>query len=155
MLALGHRLFEIGGMGMKEGQRDLAGVVMGVDPVGHRPVAARRRLVAVDAHIERDDRAFGRKRDARPVAAVDDGMRQHEQKVARARGAVTKVGRDNLLDQRADLRPDAGKRGDRDKQRIEDGRTHDVSLCRDGRSARLTPPSIHAICAVSNWDAAR
>ena len=134
-------------MGMEEGQRDLAGVVMGIDAVGHGSVAARRRLVAVDAHVERDDGACRRERDARagcggrsPCAAARTRGRQ------RAPGG-RQIGRDDLLDQRADLRPDAGKRGDRDKQRIEHGGAHDVSLCRDGRSARLTPPSIHAICA--------
>jgi hypothetical protein len=155
MLALGHRLFEIGSVSMEEGQRDLPGVVMGVDPVGHRPVAAWRRLVAVDAHVERDDLALRRTGNARTAAAVDDGVRQYKQKVAGAGGAITEIGDDDLFDQRADLRSDAGKRGDRDKQRIEDGRTHDVSLCRDGYSARLTAPSIHAICAAASEDAAQ
>lgn len=124
MLAHRHRLFEIGGMGVEEGQPDLAGVVMGIDAVGHRAVAARRRLVTVDAHVERDDGACRRERDARPVAAVDDGVRQHEQQVAGACRPLAKIGRHDLLDQRADLRPDAGKRGDRDEQRIEQGRSH-------------------------------
>ena len=75
---------------MEEGQRYLAGIVMGVNPVWHRPVAARRRLVAVDAHVERDDRALGRTGNARTVAAVDDGVRQHEQKVAGTRHAIPK-----------------------------------------------------------------
>ena len=81
LFALRHRLFEIGGVRVEECQPDLAGVVMRVDAVGHRPVAARRRLVPVDAHIERDDRAFGGKCDARPVAPVDDGIGQHEQQI--------------------------------------------------------------------------
>ena len=100
MLADRHRLFQIGGVGVEEGQRDLAGVVMRKDPIGHRAVAARRRLVAVERDLQRDDRAFGRKRDARPVAPVDHRMRQHEQQVADARRAVGEVGRHDLLDQR-------------------------------------------------------
>ena len=43
--------------------------------------------------------------DARPVAAVDDGVRQHEQKVAGARRAVAKIGGDEFLDQRPTFGP--------------------------------------------------
>ena len=88
MLADRHRLFEIGGMRVEEGQPDLAGVVMREDPVRHRLVAARRRLVPVDAQFERHDLALGRAGDARPVAPVDDRMRQHEQQVAGARMSI-------------------------------------------------------------------
>ena len=63
-------------------------------------------------------------RDARPVAPVDHRMRQREQQIADARVAVGQVGRHDLLDQRGDLRPDAVERGDRRKQRIEEGRAH-------------------------------
>ena len=59
MLADRHHLFQPWLLGVEEGQRDLAGVVMRKDPVGDALVAARRRLVAVDAQVERDDRALG------------------------------------------------------------------------------------------------
>ncbi len=121
---------------MEEGQRDLAGVVMRINPVGHRAVAARRRLVAVDPDLQRDDRAFGGTRDARPVAPVDHRMRQHEQEVADARRAIAQIGRHHLLDQRRDLRPDAFQRGDRCKQRVEQGRAHVCQLRRHGRARK-------------------
>ena len=109
---------------MEEGQRDLARVVMRVDAIGHGLVAARRRLMAVDAHIQRDDRAFGGARNARPVAAVDDRVRQRENQVADARFAVGQVGRHDLFDQRREFWPDAGQGGDRRKERIEERRAH-------------------------------
>mgnify|MGYP001102582754 CR=1 FL=1 len=56
--------------------------------------------------------------------AVDDGVRQHEQKVAGARRPIAEIGRHHLLDQRANLRPAAGKRGDGDEQWVKEGRSH-------------------------------
>ena len=136
MLADRHRLFEIGRVRVEEGQADLAGVVMREDPVGHRLVAARRRLVPVDAQLERHDLALGRAGDARSVAPVDDRMRQHEQQIAGAGVAVAEIGRHDLLDHAGDLRPDAFERSDRRKQRVEEGRAHNVSLGGADRRAK-------------------
>ena len=105
---------------MEEGQRDLAGVVMRIDPVGHRAVAARRRLVAVDPQFERHDRAFRGAGDAGPVAAVDDRMRQHEQQVAARAWRSPRSAGTTFSIMAGDLRPDAFERGDRRKQRVEE-----------------------------------
>ena len=83
---------------------DLAGVVVGEDPLGDAPVAARRLLVAVDAHLERDDGAFRRQGDARLVAPVDDADRQVEQEIDDARRVVL-VG---AADQTAERPPSFG-----------------------------------------------
>ncbi len=113
VLADRQRLFEIGGMGVEEGQRDLAGLVMGEDAVGHGAVAARRRLVAVDAQVERDDRAL--RRDARCPAGCAGRSRvcgrTKSRSPTRAR-PIAEVGRHDFLDQIANLRPDAVERGD-------------------------------------------
>ena len=52
-----HGFLQIGGMRVEKGEADLTGVVMRIDAVRHGAVAARRRLVAVDAQVERDDGA--------------------------------------------------------------------------------------------------
>jgi len=100
---------------MEEGEGDFAGVVMRENPVGRRPVAARRRLMAVDAQVERHDRALGRKRDARPVAAVYDRVREHEKQVADAGRTIAEIGRHDLCDHPGDLRPDPFERGNGSK----------------------------------------
>ena len=52
---------EPGGIGVEEGERDLAGVVEGEDAIGDGAVAARRRLMPVDAKVKRDDRPLRRR----------------------------------------------------------------------------------------------
>ena len=68
-------------MGVEEGQRDLAGVVMGEDAIGDAPVAAAAASGGGRCGRERDDGALGRERDARLAAPVDDADRQVEEKV--------------------------------------------------------------------------
>ena len=124
LLAFRQLLFQIGGMGMEEGQGDIVGVVMGVDAVGDRAVAARRRLMAVDGEVERNDLAVDGVGDAGTAAAVDDRIRQHEQQVRCPRSAAAQVQRQHPFDQGGHLRADAGERGDGRKQRVEQGRAH-------------------------------
>ena len=123
-LADRQKLFDPIAVRAEEGQPDLAGVVVREHAVGLVVQAARRWLVPVHAQVERDDRAFRRQRDARPLAAVDHGMRQHEEKIRCPCVPVAEVGGNDLLDQRAKLRPHPGKRGDRHEDRIEKGRAH-------------------------------
>ncbi len=118
------RLFEVVAMGVEEGEADLAGVVVGEDPPRDAPVAARRLLVAVDAHLEGDDGAFRRQRDAGLLAAVDDADRQVEEEIDDARRILLVRPADQPAERHAELRPDAGKAGDRAEEGVEDVGAH-------------------------------
>ena len=111
---------------------------MGEDAVGDAPVAARRLLVAVDAHLQRDDRAFRRERDARLVAAVDEADGQVEEEVDDAR-RVRRLGPPtSRRSASAELRPDAGKAGDRAEEGLRiSGRM--ATPTASGRSSRRFP----------------
>ena len=120
---------------MKEHQADLARLVMGEDPVGHVAAAARRRLVMVDPDLQRDDRAFRGAGNARPVAPVDDGMRQVEQQRQDARLVHGFRHLQQVAKVFCEARADAVQRADWRKKGIEyrwphshifyDGETHD------------------------------
>ncbi len=89
----------------------------------------------VDAHVERHDRALGRTGNARPVAPVDDRMRQREDQVADARRPRTEIGRHDLLHQRGDLGADAVQSGYGREEGVEQGGAH-LTLPLAGRLAR-------------------
>ena len=122
---------------MEEGEGDLAGVVMGEDPPRDAPVAARRLLVAVDPDLEGDDGAFRRQRDARLVAPVDDADGKVEEEIDDPRRLLLVRPADQPGERNAQLRPDAGKAGDRAEEGVEEGRAHGVS-CSTEAAASLT-----------------
>lgn len=55
---------------MKEGQRNFAGFVEGKDAIGHILASGRGGMVAPNRQLKRDNGAFRRVGDARPVAPV-------------------------------------------------------------------------------------
>ena len=136
------RLFEIVAMGVEEGEGDLAGVVMGEDPPRNAPVAARRLLVTVDADLEGDDGAFRRQRDARLVAPVDDADGKVEEEIDDARRVLLVRPADQPAERDAELRPDAGKAGDRAEEGVEDVRAHGVGRGQAARPALMRCSSL-------------
>ena len=129
VLADGQQLFEPRGLGMEEGQGHFSRVVMDVDAVRHGAAAARRGLVTVDAHRQRDDRSFGRERYARPAASIDQRMRCDEEQIddPHVVGAVSAGDPGQHV---GHLRADAGESRDRAEQGIENHRAHGATMRR-------------------------
>ena len=83
----------------------------------------RRRRVAIDAYLERDDGALFGFRDAGLAAAIDQRDREMEQKIDDAR--LLAVRRAEEAGQRlGKLGADAGQRADRAEQGREQGGAH-------------------------------
>jgi hypothetical protein len=147
LLADRQGLVEPAGLGVEEDEADFASLVMREYPVGHIAASARRRLVAVDAQIERDNRAFRRMRDARAVAPVDDRMRQVKDQAEDSRFVDALGNRDQVAQQHRDARADTVQRTDGSKERIEDGRAHAPSLIAGLARSRLTSAAVDIISA--------
>ena len=125
-LADREELFQVVAFGVEVGERQRPGVVIGFDAVGQARTVRRRRAVAVDSHRNGRDRAWHHVAQFRPRAAVDGAGRQMEQQVDDARWRVFAA--EQAAVQLLELRPDAGKRGQRGKQRIEQRRAHGTTL---------------------------
>ena len=120
-------LLHPGAVGVKEGEGDLAGVVMGEDAIGDAAVVRRRLLVPVDANLERDDGALGSERNARLIAPVDDADRQVEEEVENP-CRFTLGAADETREQPAVLRADAAEIGHRAEERVQNIGPHRQSL---------------------------
>ena len=91
-------------------------------------------------HVERDDGALGASAmPGRLRRSITEFGSVKSRSPARA-GAVAEVGRHDLRDQVGDLRPDAGKRGDRHEQRVEEGRAHVRQLMRRATMRKADRP---------------
>ena len=99
---------------------------IGFDVIGQARPVGRRRAVAVDRHRDGRDRARHDVAQFRPRPAVDGAGRQMEQQIDDARRRVFAAEQPAV--QLLELRPDAGKRGQRGKQRIEQRRAHGTTL---------------------------
>ena len=106
------------------GQRDVAGLVAGIDLIRRARTVRRRRAMAVDRHRHGHDRVGHDVAQLRPRAAVDRAGRQMEQEIDDARRLALEQPREQLLE----LRPDAGQAGQRGEQRIEHRRAHGSRL---------------------------
>ena len=134
------QLFDIAGLGAEIGQHDVAGVVAGIDQMRRARVARRRRTVAVDRHLQRDDGSRHRVADFRPRAAIDHARRQMQQQIDQPRRLIAA---EQIAEQLVLLRPDAGKARDRRKQRIEQSRAHrNLLVVHNPSCADLTRASI-------------
>ena len=76
-------LFEVVALGVEIGERQRAGVVIGLDSIGQARAVRRRRPVAVDSHRDGRDRARHHVAEFRARAAVDRSGRQMEQQIDR------------------------------------------------------------------------
>ncbi len=123
------QFLDIAGLGAEIGQHHVAGVVAGIDQMRRARVARRRRPMAVDRHFQRHHGSRHRVADFRPRPAIDHARRQMQQQIDQPRRLVAA---EQIAKQFVLLRPDAGKAGDRRKQRIEQSRAHQhVSSCAD------------------------
>ena len=115
------QFFDIARLGAEIGQHDIAGVVAGIDQMRRARIARRRRPMPVDGDLQRHHGSRHRVADFRPRAAVDHARRQMQQQIDDARRLIAA---EQIAEQLVLLRPDAGKAGDRRKQRIEQSRAH-------------------------------
>ena len=115
-------------------ERQRAGVVAGDDPVGRARPVRRRRTVLLDGHRHRDDRAGLHIAQLGAGAPVDSAGRQMKQQVDDTRRRAIEQPLVKLLE----LRPDAGKAGERGEEGVEQVRPHghDCSGFR-GRAASI------------------
>ena len=120
-------------LGVEEHEVELSRLVLDPHLVGRAVVAARRRVVLEDAHLERGDRARHGLGDGRLGAPVDDAVGQVPQQIEHAR--LGDAGRqvDAFAHQQDQPRTDAGQR----LQRGEEGRQL------DGPHGRLRPRQIN------------
>ena len=119
-------LFEIVALGVEVGERERAGLVGRFDAVRQARAVRRRRTMAFDRHRDGRDRAWHHVAQFRPGAAVDGAGRQMEQQVDDARRYV--LAAEQPAVKLLELRPDARKRGQRGKQRIEQRWAHGATL---------------------------
>jgi hypothetical protein len=112
--------FQIVAFGVKVGECQRTGVVIGFDAVRQARTVRRRRAVAVDSHRDGGDRAWHHVAQFGAGAAVDGAGRQMEQQIDDARRRI--FAPEQAAIKLLELRPDAGKRGQRGKQRIEQRR---------------------------------
>ena len=87
-----------------------------------------------DARLDHHQRVERRLGDLRPVAPVDDGARQMEQKIERAR--FMRAAAEQALEQLAGLGADAGQARGRGEKRVEQGWTHEPSFMRRAPARR-------------------
>ena len=123
-LADGQECFQIIAARIEVGQREVAGIVMRIDPIGRAGAVGRRRPVLVDRHGDRNDLIRQSIAQFWPRAAVDNARRQVKQQIDDARRFAVEQAGVKLLQ----LRPDAGQAGERGKQRIEQGGPHAAML---------------------------
>src|SRR5262245_6957509 len=122
--------------GIEERKNDVAGVVAGIDQIRRAKAPGRRRAVAIDGYRHRDHSARHDVSELGLRAAVDRAARQGKDEVDRARGLLTP----EQTAIQALFRSDAGERGDRAEQRVENGWPHRFSVC-VFRSSRAAPTS--------------
>ena len=125
-IAHGKELFQIVALGMEIGERERAAVVIGFDAIGQPRTVGRRRPVAFDRDRDGRHRAGHDVAEHRPRPAVDGAGRQMKQEIDDARRRVLPA--EQLAVELFQLRPDAGKRDQRGKQRIEQRRAHGDTL---------------------------
>jgi hypothetical protein len=114
-LADGEQLLQIGPLGMKEDQLDVAGLILADHPVWRALIAARRGMVLLDADQQRGELAGHRLGDGGRSAPVDQAGGHVQQQVDDARlAAVRHV--EQLAEQHGKARPDAFDAGQRRKE---------------------------------------
>ena len=116
------QFFDIAGLGAEEGQHHVAGVVAGIDQIAARADCAaasagggRRSPPASPSVPGTASRIFGRARRSITLAGRCSSR-------STSRGVL--IAAEQIAEQFVLLRPDAGKAGDRRKQRIEQSRAH-------------------------------
>ena len=143
----GQRLVQPVAFDAKEGQRQFACLVMQEHTVRLVGFSRRRRLVAIDPALDRDDGALWRERNARAVAPVNDrggGMEEHIDHPAILSVFAIRHARDQI----GQFRADAGQTSNGCKQGIKQGRTHGRQNALEFAClARLTMPSFRPISA--------
>src|SRR5215469_6812678 len=107
-----------------DGQR--IGVVARLDIVGRARPMRRRRPVLVDRDRDGDDAVRRHGAEFRLIAAVDETARQMKQKIDETRRLAVAAEESRI--EFFQLRPDPRQRGERRKERIEDGWTHRVRI---------------------------
>ena len=120
------KFFEIVALGVEIGERQRAGLVKGFDAIGQARPVRRRWPVALDRDRDGCNRARHHVADEWPRPPVDRAGGQVEQQIDHARRCV--LAAKQLAVEFLELRPDAGKRGQRGKQRIEQRWAHDTTL---------------------------
>ena len=121
LLADRQQFLDIAGLGPKERQHHVAGIVDGIDEIGRARIARRRRPVAIDGDLQRHHGSLHGLADLRPSAAVDHAGRQMQQQIDQPRRLIAA---EQIAQQLVLLRPDARQARDRRKQRIEQGGAH-------------------------------
>ena len=116
-------------------QREVAGLIAGVDLIGRARSMRRRRPVAIHRDRDRDDGIGHHVAQFRPRPAVDRARGQVKQEID---DAGRPLAAEQATIEPLQLRPDAGQRRYRGKQRIEPARPHSRSHAfrRDARAAR-------------------
>ena len=128
-LADRQKLFQIVTTGVEEGQDQGAGLVAGIDLVGHARPVRRRWPMPVDGHRHGDHRAGNDVTQFRTGASIDDPAGQMKQEIDRP---SLLLAADEAPVEALELRTDAGQRGESSKERIEPVRAH-VTTPRDAR----------------------
>ena len=103
------------------GQREVAGLIAGVDLIRHAGTVRRRWPVAIHGHCDGHDGIGNDVAQLRPCSPVDRARRQVKEQVE---DACRLIATEQPAVELFQPRPDTGKRGDRRKQRIEQARPH-------------------------------
>ncbi len=140
---LAHRqqLLQVVAARVEIGQRDVAGVVVGVDAIGRARAMRRRRPVIVHRHRHGDHLAGLHVAQFGARAAVDGARRQMKQEIDHARRLALEQPGIVLFQ----LRPDAGQAGERGEQGVEHERAHGADHCRISAVMAGLVPAIHAL----------
>src|SRR5439155_5216613 len=75
------RPLQVIGKSMEKGQRQGAGIIEALDPIGHPLIVRRRWPVTPDRDFDRYDAALREFGDFRPVTAVDETGRKVKQEI--------------------------------------------------------------------------
>ena len=133
--AFGILLFQIIPARVEIGDHQRIGVIGGVDIVRRPRPVRRRRPMPVDGDRNRHHGVGNDLGQFRLVAPVDKAGRQVKQQIDHPRPLA--VARQELAEQLFQLRPDAGQRRQRGKERIEDRWAHELILYRHHPRKRM------------------
>ena len=118
--------FDPVGIGEKEHEFDVAGVILDEHAIGRFRISALRATMLGDARLQHDHRLERRGGDRGPHGPVDDGRRKMEKQIDEARFR-SRLG-EEPVEQFGGLRPDAGQCGDATEDGIEQRGTHEGSV---------------------------